>query len=129
MSWDDQWETLFASRAWGRYPPEELVRFVARSFGDAPDRASVRILELGCGPGANVWFLALARPKILELSDDRCVVRVPLNWITRRRDIHAIVPVLQRYIERTIDGKVDAESGRAGTTIHRPPSSRTATIA
>jgi hypothetical protein len=39
---------------------------------------------------ANVWFLALARPKILELSDGRCVVRVPLNWVTRRRDIHAM---------------------------------------
>lgn len=38
----------------------------------------------------NVWFLFLARPAILELSRDRCVVRVPLNWITRRRDIHAM---------------------------------------
>lgn len=38
----------------------------------------------------NVFFLWLARPKILELSPDRCVVRVPLNWITRRRDIHAM---------------------------------------
>ena len=38
----------------------------------------------------NVFLLWLIRPKILELSDDRCIVRVPLNWITRRRDIHAM---------------------------------------
>jgi hypothetical protein len=38
----------------------------------------------------NVWFLFLARPSILELNADRCVVRVPLNWITRRRDIRAM---------------------------------------
>lgn len=38
----------------------------------------------------NVFFLWLMRPKILELTGDRCVVRVPLNWITRRRDIHAM---------------------------------------
>jgi len=38
----------------------------------------------------NVFFLWLMRPKILELTADRCVVRVPLNWITRRRDIHAM---------------------------------------
>lgn len=38
----------------------------------------------------NVWFLALARPKIVELSDDRCVIVIPLNWLTRRRDIHAM---------------------------------------
>ena len=38
----------------------------------------------------NVFLLWLIRPKILELNADRCVVRVPLNWITRRRDIHAM---------------------------------------
>jgi hypothetical protein len=38
----------------------------------------------------NVFLLWLIRPKIVELTDDRCVVRVPLNWITRRRDIHAM---------------------------------------
>jgi hypothetical protein len=38
----------------------------------------------------NVFLLWLIRPKILELTDNRCIVRVPLNWITRRRDIHAM---------------------------------------
>ncbi len=58
MAWDPVWEKIFASRAWGRYPGEELVRFVARNFYDVPDRAAVRFLELGCGPGPNLWFLA-----------------------------------------------------------------------
>jgi len=38
----------------------------------------------------NVFFLFMASPKIVELTNDRCVVRVPLNWRTRRRDIHAM---------------------------------------
>lgn len=38
----------------------------------------------------NVFLLWLIRPKIVELNQDRCIVRVPLNWITRRRDIHAM---------------------------------------
>jgi hypothetical protein len=38
----------------------------------------------------NVFFLWLASPKIVELTDERCVVRIPLNWRTRRRDIHAM---------------------------------------
>jgi len=38
----------------------------------------------------NVFLLWLIRPKIVELSADRCVVRVPLNFITRRRDIKAM---------------------------------------
>lgn len=38
----------------------------------------------------NVFFLWLASPKIVELTDDRCVIKIPLNWRTRRRDIHAM---------------------------------------
>jgi Domain of unknown function (DUF4442) len=38
----------------------------------------------------NVFLLWLVRPKVLELSPERCVVKIPLNWITRRRDIHAM---------------------------------------
>lgn len=58
MAWDPIWERLFRSQAWGKYPPEDLIRFIARRFYDVPDRAKVRVLELGCGTGANVWFMA-----------------------------------------------------------------------
>jgi len=58
MSWDPTWERVFRSREWGRYPPEELIRFVARNYYAVPNRQDVRLLELGCGPGANIWYLA-----------------------------------------------------------------------
>jgi SAM-dependent methyltransferase len=59
MSWDPVWEQIFRTRAWGRYPHEDLVRFVARAFYAAPDRTAVRILEIGCGPGSGAsWFVA-----------------------------------------------------------------------
>ena len=54
----DSWEQVFASRAWGRYPSEDLVRFMARRYGSLTDRGGVRVLEIGCGPGANLWYLA-----------------------------------------------------------------------
>ena len=38
----------------------------------------------------NVPFLFLARPKVVELNANRCVIKVPLNWMTRRRDIRAM---------------------------------------
>jgi SAM-dependent methyltransferase len=57
-TWDPVWEEIFKQREWGKYPPEHLVRFVALNFGRAADRGSVRLLEIGCGPGANVWFMA-----------------------------------------------------------------------
>lgn len=58
MAWDAVWEDVFSTRAWGMYPAEDLIRFVARNFYQTPDRAKVKALELGCGPGANLWFLA-----------------------------------------------------------------------
>ena len=58
MSIDPVWEELFRTREWGKYPPEELIRFVARNYYRVPDRSQVRFLELGCGSGANLWFLA-----------------------------------------------------------------------
>jgi SAM-dependent methyltransferase len=58
VSWDSTWETVYRSRAWGRYPGEDVVRFVMRSHGAAADRAKVRLLEVGCGSGANLWFMA-----------------------------------------------------------------------
>ena len=38
----------------------------------------------------NVFFLWLARPSVIELNDAGCVIGIPLNWRTRRRDIHAM---------------------------------------
>ena len=38
----------------------------------------------------NVFLLFIVRPKIVEINENRCVVRIPLNWITKRHDIHAM---------------------------------------
>jgi len=58
QSWDPIWEDIFVSQDWGKYPPEELIRFIARNYYKAPDRKKVSILEIGCGAGACVWFAA-----------------------------------------------------------------------
>ena len=54
----EYWERIFSTRPWGSYPPEELVRFIARNFRAVRDKADVRVLEIGCGPGPNIWYLA-----------------------------------------------------------------------
>jgi SAM-dependent methyltransferase len=58
VAWDPVWEQIFGSQAWGKYPGEDLIRFVARNFYSAADRSTVRILEVGSGTGANLWFIA-----------------------------------------------------------------------
>ena len=38
----------------------------------------------------NVFLLWMIGPRILEINERRCELVVPLNWRTRRRDIHAM---------------------------------------
>lgn len=58
MAWDPLWERVFSSQSWGNYPGEDFIRFVANNFYQNLNRGQVRILEVGCGPGANLWFMA-----------------------------------------------------------------------
>jgi ubiquinone/menaquinone biosynthesis C-methylase UbiE len=57
-SWDPAWENVFRSQEWGKYPPEYVIRFVARNWYSASDRKKVRLFDLGCGGGACSWYMA-----------------------------------------------------------------------
>lgn len=57
-SWDSIWEKVHKSQDWGKYPPEELIKFIARNFYQVPDRKKVKILDIGCGTGAGAWYIA-----------------------------------------------------------------------
>lgn len=60
MTWDPVWEKIFRERAtWGYYPPEELIRFIAKNYYSVPNREDIKILEVGCGPGGGPsWYIA-----------------------------------------------------------------------
>jgi SAM-dependent methyltransferase len=56
-TWNPVWEEIFQRKEWGKYPPEHVIRFVARNFYRSADRSKIRLLEIACGPGANIWFM------------------------------------------------------------------------
>lgn len=41
-----------------KYPDEDLIRFMAKYFYDAPDRKGIKILDIGSGVGRNTIYLA-----------------------------------------------------------------------
>lgn len=51
------WEQIFQNKKWGEYPPIALVKFIATNFYSRENRNEVKILELGSGPGANIWYI------------------------------------------------------------------------
>ena len=58
MALDLRWEDIFRTRAWGKYPPEEFIRFMAANFYRHPARHEVKVFEAGFGTGANLWYAA-----------------------------------------------------------------------
>lgn len=56
-AFDEIWEQIHNEQEWGKYPSEEVIRFVARNYYRM-ERSTVKMLDAGCGTGAVTWFLA-----------------------------------------------------------------------
>jgi len=60
-AFDEKWEEVYRTQGYrGRYPNEDLIRFIAglyKPLGDE-EKKKIKILEVGCGPGAEIWYLA-----------------------------------------------------------------------
>ena len=55
---DPIWEKKYAAGHMERYPWDVVVSFVFQNFPKDKPRSAVRILEVGCGTGSNLWFAA-----------------------------------------------------------------------
>lgn len=115
MAWDEAWETVFRAQEWGRYPAEDLVRFVARNFYRVPDRGAVQLLEVGCGPGGNLWYMARegftvagidGSSTAVELAKNRLDAEVP-GW---RGEIVCGDMTTLPFADGRFDGVVDSEA-------------------
>ena len=51
------WENIYLDTSWGKYPPEYVIRFLAKFYYDT-ERTNIHILDVGCGGGAVTWYLA-----------------------------------------------------------------------
>ena len=59
--WYDASYTAEGFKAQRLYPNEELLRFLGRHFFNSvpkDERKTIRVLELGCGSGANLWMIS-----------------------------------------------------------------------
>ena len=84
---EDIWERVFREHSWGRWPAEEIVRAVART-----GRTGLRVLEVGCGAAAQLWYLAHEGHRPIGLD----VVPAALAQATARlADAGVAAPLLQ----------------------------------
>ena len=57
-SFDSTWEKIHSQKTWGSYPCEDVVRFMAQNYYACENRKAIKVLDFGCGAGANTWYLA-----------------------------------------------------------------------
>jgi len=60
---DPAWEKFFSSRSWGKYPPEETIRFFMRAK-EKINRKPLYVLDIGCGVRASSWMMAKEGGKV-----------------------------------------------------------------
>lgn len=68
------WENIFQEREWGKYPALPIVRFMARNFYKVPNRKDIKILEVGSGVGANLWYCAKEGFSIIALEGSQTAI-------------------------------------------------------
>ena len=39
------WEVIYQKSDWGRYPCEDLIRFIAKNYYTVPDRSKIKIIK------------------------------------------------------------------------------------
>lgn len=58
MSNVEAWDAEHKRREWGTWPDSHLVRYMMRSWPDKAKRGDVKVLDVGCGAGAQSFFMA-----------------------------------------------------------------------
>jgi ubiquinone/menaquinone biosynthesis C-methylase UbiE len=109
-TWNPAWEQIFRDRQWGKYPPEHLIRFVARNFYKSPDRSQIQLLEVGCGPGSNIWFMAREGFSVAGIDGSETAIRIAKERLTNEEldaDLRVGDFVKLPWADATFDGVVE----------------------
>ncbi len=71
-----EWNQRMAVTRQARYPAEVFVRFVADNYYKVADRSRVKFLDLGCGGGANSWYLAHEGFRVTALDQSKAALEL-----------------------------------------------------
>ena len=118
--WDKGWDKIFSKTEWGKYPSEELIRFISRNFYAEPNRKDIRILEVGCGIGANLWFLAREGFNTFGIDGSQIAIEQAKSYLAGEglvADIQKGDAMYLPYPDLTFDAVIDVECIYANSLV------------
>ncbi len=113
QSWDPVWENVFKVSKWRGYPSENLVRFMARNFY-SKNRGEIKVLDVGCGSGANLWYLSREGFKAYGIDGSKTAIELAekkLSFDNLKAELHVgDVLDLNVFPDGYFDVVIDLES-------------------
>jgi ubiquinone/menaquinone biosynthesis C-methylase UbiE len=93
-TFDSTWEDVHQKESWGKYPSEDVIRFMARNYYKllSPLPPTPKVLDLGCGGGANTWYLAKEGFDTYAIDGSETAVIKTKNLLSSM-NLHAAVTV------------------------------------
>tara|TARA_B100000700_G_C14630839_1_gene662724 strand:+ start:44 stop:709 length:666 start_codon:yes stop_codon:yes gene_type:complete len=110
--WNKGWDKVFSEVDWGKYPGEELIRFIARNFYNEANRNQIKILEVGCGEGANIWFLSREGFDVYGLDGSKIALKKAKKFLDSQSlnaNLHHGDAMNLPYDDHTFDAVLDVE--------------------
>lgn len=112
------WEKIFQYNEWGKYPSVPVIRFVARNFYKVKNRKEIKILEIGSGTGANLWFCAREGFSVIGLEGSQTAIDRMENRFKDENLTSFIIDMkagdyfntLDEIEDNSIDAIIDSES-------------------
>lgn len=120
FSWDPVWNQVFKEQEWGKYPSESLIRFIARNFYRR-SRKEISLLEVGCGPGANIWYMAREGFNVSGVDGSEVAINKAKERLKKSNlDANLLVADLMNlpFENDSFDGVVDAECLYANSELN-----------
>ncbi len=78
----NDWDFLYAKGMQGEYPSEMLIRFVNSKLRN---KSGIKILDIGCGTGRNLAFLAEKRFKPYGIECSGKAIEIAENWLMKKK--------------------------------------------
>ena len=82
MNSDEIWNEIYKKHGFrAKYPDENLIRFISTKFRNVPDKKSLKVLDLGCGPGRHIIFLANQKFSVYGIDASETAIKMAKNFI------------------------------------------------